>query len=146
MGHRDRQCPEGARGDRTAAISSLEQLLIAEPLALSALERLAALVQAAGDTSRAQGLYRKFIDEARRLARESISRVEPAKAAPFQALAKIFGWQKAGDAQQLAQAAMAAGAGGCHALQHPRCCLPVTAPLKAWPSAVMLAGCFWISG
>ncbi len=124
---------EGARGDRTAAISSLEQLLIAEPLALSALERLAALVQAAGDTSRAQGLYRKFIDEARRLARESISRVEPAKAAPFQALAKIFGWQKAGDAQQLAlQAAMAAGAGGVPRAPAPKMLpKPVTAPLKS---------------
>lgn len=123
---------ESAKGDRAAAISSLEQLLAAEPLALSALERLAALVQAAGETTRAQGLYRKFVEEARRLARESIRQVEPAKAAPFQALAKIFGWQKATDAQQLAsQAAMAAGAGGVPRAPAPRMLpKPVTAPLK----------------
>ncbi len=124
---------ESAKGDRAAAISSLEQLLTAEPLALSALERLASLVQAAGESNRAQGLYRKFIDEARRLARESVSRVEPAKPAPFQALAKIFGWQKAGDAQQLAtQAAMASGAGGVPRAPAPKLLpKPVTAPLKS---------------
>lgn len=123
---------ESAKGDRTAAISSLEQLLIAEPLALSALERLAALVQAAGETNRAQGLYRRFIDEARRLAHENISRVEPAKAAPFQALAKIFGWQKAADAQQLAtQAAMACGAGGVPRAPSPKMLAkPLATPIK----------------
>lgn len=112
---------EQHKKDRPAAIASLEQLLVREPLALQALDRLATLTQAAGETQRPQALYRKFIDEARRLTRDSISQLEPAKAAPFQALAKIFAWQKAGDAQQLAaQAAAILGSGGVPKAPSPK--------------------------
>lgn len=123
---------EQHKKDRGAAISSLEQLLLREPLALQAMERLATLAQAAGESQRPQALYRKFVDEARRLTRENISQLEPAKAAPFLALAKIFAWQKASDAQQLAaQAAAALGSGGVPKAPTPKMLpKPISAPLK----------------
>lgn len=123
---------EQHKKDRSAAMASLEQLLVREPLALHAMERLATLAQAAGESQRPQALYRKFIDEARRLTRENISQIEPAKAAPFLALAKIFAWQKAGDAQQLAtQAAAALGGGGVAKAPAPKLLSkPLAAPLK----------------
>jgi tetratricopeptide (TPR) repeat protein len=123
---------ETHKKDRTAAIASLEQLLLREPLALQAMERLASLTQAAGESQRPQALYRKFIDEARRLTRENISQLEPAKAAPFLALAKIFAWQKAADAQQLAaQAAAVLGKGGVPKAPTPKMLpKPLAAPLK----------------
>lgn len=123
---------EQHKKDRAAAISSLEQLLLREPLALQAMERLAELTRAAGESHRPQALYRTFIDEARRLTRDSIQQLEPAKAAPFLALAKIFAWQQASDAQQLAeQAAASLGSGGVPKPPAPRMLpKPIPASIK----------------
>jgi len=98
--------------DSAAASEALEKVAAAEPLALKVLDRLLGLSQAAGASSRVTALYGRAIDEARRQIGEQVASESALPAAPFEALAQIFAWQKNEDGRRLAAQAAAVLSGG----------------------------------
>lgn len=88
--------------DRPGAVTALEKVAGAEPMALKVLERLAGLSPTAGDAQRLNPLYNRAVEEARRQISASVGSRDTLAVEPFHALAQVFAWQKQNDARRLA--------------------------------------------